>query len=374
MRKDTMNLQSGTNDPTTTDQGNQPTQGPQLSDVTQVQSSEQPSPYASPQMQAPSGAMPTQTTQTAVKQPVYKKVWFWIVIAVVVIGLIGAATGASNNNTASNSTADSSTNSTNVTNNAEIVESIQATYTGSNQAGTAINESTPGISVIAYFDDDTNQEITSGWTISNPATLEDGKTYDFTVEYEGKTASFTIEVPAALTRDNSSSKATTLGAGTFTVGKDVQPGRYVITAVSGSGNFTVTNPDGSLWVNEILGNTGMSGMGVPSITSDLGEGDLIEISGISQVNFTPATTKKSTTLTTGDWVVGVDIPAGSYVATPADASTSGNFQVLTSDGTIATNEILGDAGGFGVSNVTVNLSQGDVILISSIPTVNFKAR
>lgn len=79
--------------------------------------------------------------------------------------------------------------------------------------------------------------------------------------------------------------ATNLYAGTFTVGQDVGAGRYVVTPGSGeSGNFIVS---GNNSYNEILGGDSSMG-GVPKLTVDLSDGDHIEISGLSQVLFTPS--------------------------------------------------------------------------------------
>src|SRR5699024_8376576 len=170
-------------------------------------------------------------------------------------------------------------------------------------------------------------------------------------------------------RDNSTAEQTTLGAGTFTVGEDVPPGRYVIEPGAGqSGNLSASSEEDPLAINEILG--GESGFGVPSVTSTLIEGEQLEISGLSEVTFTPAETELRTTLSAGDWVVGLDIAAGDYVATPADGE-SGNFVVYDDWGLPATNEILGEDDGFSVPEVTVSLADGDEIEISGLSEVTF---
>lgn len=76
---------------------------------------------------------------------------------------------------------------------------------------------------------------------------------------------------------------TTLFAGRFVVGEDVGAGRYKVTPGAGqSGNFFV---DGGSYTNEILG--GSDGLGVPSVEVDLSDGDVVTISGMDQVIFTP---------------------------------------------------------------------------------------
>jgi hypothetical protein len=73
----------------------------------------------------------------------------------------------------------------------------------------------------------------------------------------------------------------TLYAGTWTVGQDLGPGRYVAMPGPGqSGNFIVTDEG----VDEILGGS----MGVPSVTLNLKNGDVIQVGSLSQVTMTPA--------------------------------------------------------------------------------------
>lgn len=169
------------------------------------------------------------------------------------------------------------------------------------------------------------------------------------------------------TRDNSSAKLTTLNAGKFNVGKDIPEGRYVITGNS-QGNLFVKENEVPI-VNEILGSA--NGMGVASVTTDLKDGQEIEINGISKVKFTPASTKVSNILTTGTWVVGIDIEPGRYDA--AAKKGQGNFFVYRY-GMPVVNEILGAANGMGVDKVTVDLEKDDVVSISSINKVVFTKR
>ncbi|MDR2930907.1 MAG: hypothetical protein LBV06_08415 [Propionibacteriaceae bacterium] len=181
------------------------------------------------------------------------------------------------------------------------------------------------------------------------------------------TTEATTEAPKPA-RDNSTAALTTLGAGTFVVGTDIPAGRYVITPAGGdSGNLFIHSPKQPLYVNEILGQA--LGLGVPSVTVDLLADMEVEIKRISEVTFTPAETVSATTLTTGRWVVGIDIPAGRYTAAPADPADAGNFFVHEKSGLPAVNEILG--GDHGVPNVAVNLKDGQTVHISGITTVNF---
>jgi hypothetical protein len=81
-----------------------------------------------------------------------------------------------------------------------------------------------------------------------------------------------------------SHSAVTLYAGTWTVGQDLGPGRYVATPGSGqSGQFIITNEG----VNEVLGGDADDG-GVPSYTVSVQSGDVIEITGLAQVTLAPS--------------------------------------------------------------------------------------
>ncbi len=177
---------------------------------------------------------------------------------------------------------------------------------------------------------------------------------------------------SGLTRSNTSARLTALGSGTFTVGQDLPAGRYVITPKAGeNGNLSATTSDDPLAINAILGTA--DGLGVPTYTATMTKGEVVKISGLSQVKFTPATTKLRTSLSAGDWEVGLDIAAGRYVATPVHGG-SGNFIVYDADGLPATDEVLGQANGIGVPNVTVSLTKGERVTISGLTSVTFTAK
>ena len=81
-----------------------------------------------------------------------------------------------------------------------------------------------------------------------------------------------------------SHSAVTLYAGTWTVGQDLGPGRYVATPGSGqSGKFIITSEG----VNEVLGGDSSNGE-VPSYTFTVHSGDVIEITGLAQVTLAPS--------------------------------------------------------------------------------------
>lgn len=155
--------------------------------------------------------------------------------------------------------------------------------------------------------------------------------------------------------------AVTLGAGSFSGGTDVAVGLYDVSPGSGqSGNFIVNGTDS---YDEILGGD----LGVTKVRAKISSGDSIQISSLSQVQFTPVTSAFVTAhsqvgLYAGTWTTGQDLGPGRYVATPG-ANESGNF-IIDAEGV---DEILG--GSLGVPNVTFNVRTGDVISISGLSQV-----
>lgn len=165
--------------------------------------------------------------------------------------------------------------------------------------------------------------------------------------------------------------ATTLGAGTFVGGTDIDVGLYDVTPGSNqSGNFIVIGTD---TYDEILGDNGIDG--VTKVRAQISKGDKIEISSLSSVTFTPVTTAFVTTHTTatiyaGTFIVGQDVGAGRYVVTPGDGE-SGNFIVSGKD---SYDEILGGDTSLGeVPKVSSTLSRGDIIDISGMNEVTLTA-
>jgi len=156
----------------------------------------------------------------------------------------------------------------------------------------------------------------------------------------------------------------TLGAGNWVVGTDIPQGRFAISGDS-TGTFTVWRGN-SIMVSELLG----GGTGVTTVTTYLLTGDLIVIADINTVTFTPAPDRiLSTTLGAGNWVVGMDIPAGIF-----DVTTTGTGRLIIWRG----NEVVVDesivngtlpAGG---DYIPVNLVVGDIITISGLNQVVFE--
>ena len=170
-----------------------------------------------------------------------------------------------------------------------------------------------------------------------------------------------------LSRDNSKALKKTLNSGIFTVGIDIPEGRYRITG-DGNGNLLIYDGSGEPEINELLG---IGDFGVTSVTTELENEYTIEIIGINNVTFTPADTEMlKDALSTGKWIVGLDIEKGKYEI--SSAVGTGNIFIYDKRGWPVINEILGD-GQFGVKKVTVTLEDGYLIGISGLNKVRFES-
>lgn len=176
-----------------------------------------------------------------------------------------------------------------------------------------------------------------------------------------------VRQSATLKQRQISGKATDLGAGTFFGGKNIQAGLYDITPVDGHGNCTIEDSKGKINISETLGID--KEMCVTKIRTKIANEDKIQLYGINKVHFEPVVwsssiTSQSIQLYTGAWVVGEDIAKGTYIATSSKGN--GNLSVYNKNGLTKINKILGDDG---AKEVTVNLDDGYIIVISNLNRV-----
>ncbi|MFR5265203.1 hypothetical protein [Clostridium sp.] len=181
-------------------------------------------------------------------------------------------------------------------------------------------------------------------------------------------------VSSTLPRNNSTAKSTTLSAGKYTVGENIQPGRYVIKSGDNSGNLVISS-NGINDINATLTGTNQSPANgsVENVTCDLSKGTQIQISSMNKVVFTPASTSLHTILGAGTWTVGLDVNTGKYTAVPVNGS--GNFIIYSPNGTEIVNQNLtsstNPAQG-AVQSYNCALVTGDVIKISSMNEVKLE--
>jgi hypothetical protein len=169
-------------------------------------------------------------------------------------------------------------------------------------------------------------------------------------------------------RDNSTALAADLLPGSYTVGIEIQPGHYAITTnTDETGNLRIESPVGPLKCNELLGE-GEFKIGAGSYTTDLELGDLLYWQGVSTITLSPTETVARTELTPGNWVVGLDIAAGDYLAVPT-GDWSGNLRVYSPDGATLVNDIIEK--GEDHASISVTLADGQRVDVSGVASVKF---
>lgn len=174
---------------------------------------------------------------------------------------------------------------------------------------------------------------------------------------------FTIERndnnKSSLDRSNSIAQEVNLPSGQYTVGNEIQIGRYVCTLAEGTGTITIYNENNEMLFCEIIGSDD-NFQGVSSLTVDLKYDYVIDINS-DNLSFIPVNTEKKDVLSAGNWIVGMDIDEGTYVL--SGDTTNGSIIITHSDGE---QEIL-DLN----SNNKVKLEDNDEILIFGIDEVAF---
>lgn len=239
-------------------------------------------------------------TEGKAKKPPYKRWWLWVIagLAVIIIAVTTTSGGNGNNNTATSTTPTATSGAGNgtspsptspapatsapartVTGRATTLGA--GTFTGGTDVALGLYDVTAGPGQSGNF-------VVQGSTLYNEILGDSGvpkvrvqisKGDHIQISGLSRVIFTPVTTPVVTTHT-----AVTLYAGTWTVGEDLGPGRYVATPRSGeSGNFIIPNEG----VNEILGGSSSLG-GVPTVTFTVNNGDVIEISGLTQVKLTPS--------------------------------------------------------------------------------------
>lgn len=167
-------------------------------------------------------------------------------------------------------------------------------------------------------------------------------------------------------RTNIDLETINLSAGRYSVGKDetIKPGRYQISG-SGSGNVNIYKYS-VIYISEILG---WPAFGVDSISVDLREYYEVEVSELDQITLKPLKTIETNTVSSGDWVVGLDIKAGRFTAL-VDESESGRISIYDTSGYIRFSENLG--GALTANEISIDLKIGEILIVSNINNLELR--
>ncbi|MDF2595471.1 MAG: hypothetical protein K0R69_1812 [Clostridia bacterium] len=160
-----------------------------------------------------------------------------------------------------------------------------------------------------------------------------------------------------------------LPSGSFLVGKDIKPGRYMITTPKGMGDLFIYKKD-IPYINEILtyAHNEDSTIGVTKIETNLSAGDRIQISGLEAALFAPVPVFKKTTLVSGHHLVGRDIPAGDY--TVIAPSGTGHFMIYDPQSSSSVDEnLIPHSPNDPHTQLEVSLKEGQIVRINNLDRV-----
>lgn len=189
-------------------------------------------------------------------------------------------------------------------------------------------------------------------TKQNNEVIDNSTDDNFTIERNDNNKS-------SLDRSNSIAQEVNLPSGQYTVGNEIQIGRYVCTLAEGTGTITIYDENNEMLFCEIIGSDD-NFQGVSSLTVDLKYDYVIDINS-DNLSFIPVNTEKKDVLSAGNWIVGMDIDEGTYVL--SGDTTNGSIIINRSGGE---QEIL-DLN----SNNKVKLEDNDEILIFGIDEIAF---
>ncbi|WP_069999694.1 hypothetical protein [Cellulosilyticum sp. I15G10I2] len=161
----------------------------------------------------------------------------------------------------------------------------------------------------------------------------------------------------------------TLTSGSFITGKDILPGRYIITTTKGIGNLFIYKEE-LPYINEVLTypHNSDSTVGVTKIETNIDQGDLILISGLDSVTFSPAPIFQKTILLPGYHLVGRDVPVGDYTLVTPEGS--GSFIIYDDTQHIRFNELLTMHSSLAPDTaLKISLKEGEVVKISHLDIV-----
>ncbi len=175
---------------------------------------------------------------------------------------------------------------------APSLETIQATYTGACDEGTAISEKTSGFTVTGTYSDGSQKKI-SDFKVDNPSSLVAGQTTNFTISSEGKTCAVGITC-TTLTEDQFKASCQAVDYETIARNPDswikqniVVTGEVIQVQENSSGNtYRVSITEGSygIWKDPVLVVTDAKYKGTRIL-----EDDIVTVYGVSTGLYTYTT-------------------------------------------------------------------------------------
>ncbi|MGL5614968.1 MAG: hypothetical protein ACRDD2_01890 [Sarcina sp.] len=239
-------------------------------------------------------------------KPFYKKIWFWVLIVLVVAGVVGSTLYSKHLE---------NVNSNKILNEAKQTENTVSTSSSVGQS----------VSISAN-----NQEVLTG----------------------------------NLTNENNTAKAAALKVGSYVVGKEVSPGYYEGT-FEGSGQLTVNNSKGNEILNVNINESKPTEL--DTLKFQLNEGDVVDFKGFNKINLAPYNHKYVNSLAQGNYTVGENVQAGNYQLNIPEGITS--LAIYNSMGLPIFNEMAVQNSGNQEQKINLDLKLGDTIVVTGLGSI-----
>lgn len=243
------------------------------------------------------------------RRPFYKTIWFWVLFVLAIAGIVGGSMYANKINS-------------------DIVNNKPATKQG--QQVTEQEQQQTAQQAVQQGTQQSAQQQPAQQIVRSSTVVINGNESDVSGI------------------NNSTAKSVTLNAGTYYVGKQINPGIY-ITEADSSGKVELYDSKGNKVFEETIKESGNS---VPNKSVIiLKDGDKLVISGMNKLNFTPYKRQYRDVLNQGIWQVGENVKPGNYM-----------IEIPSGVGVIS----VSDAMGMPIFNELVNNSVSQSVKISLV--------
>ncbi len=161
-----------------------------------------------------------------------------------------------------------------------------------------------------------------------------------------------------------------LSSGSYVVGSDIQPGRYIMTTHSGTGSIYIYKGQYP-YISELLTHPDNidSTVAVTRIETCLNAGDRIQITDLSSVTCLLAPRFPKTTLSCGEHIVGIDVPPGDYTAITSKGT--GHLMIYDATLSVRLSKVLTAHSLYDNDlQLKMSLTEGEIIKIGSLESVN----
>ena len=226
---------------------------------------------------------------------------------------------------------------------------------------------------------ETENEDTEGTeSTEEDSTTEETETTEDTTETTNQVDTSTSESTSKVDYSDlyNQGEETSLDSGTYTVGEDIEAGRYEVTSDDYMG-ITIRNADDlSTYTDSVNGGSEDS---VDKHIVFLDDDYTVEVSDYSSssdavVDFAPYESTEVTELTPGQWIVGEDFPAGVYDIEIDPTDSYGDLVISRQLDSNRARFLLGSVDYGGVLEVTTNLEEGELVTLNYIKSARLTKR